>query len=293
MHFTYGNMPGGILQQGDILKKDEKIAEIFEEVHPYFHRKSDYTHFIVLTQTCDLVPRKERKDKFKAKYISLAAVRPLYVVVDRKIAEFQNDLARAAKVCSEKHKEKIKNYLISLLNNNVDGYFYLEPDIQAGLPNPSCAFLSLSVPFKAELHYRNFVDARILCLNQVFQAKLGSQIGNMYSRVGTPDWVPDNLSSENFNTKVEKILAVRCEWVNERQLLQATRKSKEDKEVLEKSHSEIKNFIKTILIPPKNEIAVKAVFDVMKDHGVIIEQGKEGQIKTALINDPQFKEATK
>lgn len=293
MHFTYEKGQDGILQQGDILKKNEKIAEIFEEVHPYFHRKPDYTHFIVLTQTCDLVPRKELKGLCKAKYISLAAVRPLNVVVDRKLSEYQNDFAVAAKVCSDRNKGKIENFLKSLLNNNVDGYFYLEPDILAGLPNPSCAFLHLSVPFKAELHYEKFVAARILSLSQIFQAKLGSQIGYMYSRVGTPDWVPEELSKDDFEEKINKILGVRCEWVDEKQLKRASTESKKISGILTKGPKELKDFIRTFSRQPKIEIAIEAVFKVMEDVGLTEVQVKESEIRTELLNNQQFKEATK
>jgi hypothetical protein len=53
---------------------------------------------------------------------------------------------------------------------------------------------------KAELHFQTCLDAKILQLNDTFQAKLGWLVGQMYSRVGTRDWEPKSLNAKVIHT---------------------------------------------------------------------------------------------
>ena len=78
---------------------------------------------------------------------------------------------------------------MKLLNNNHPEYFYLAEDVDCHLSEACVAFLKLAIPIKSE-HYDRCLAARISQLKEIFQAKLGWLAGNIYSRVGTPDWVP-------------------------------------------------------------------------------------------------------
>src|SRR5262249_12877696 len=40
-------------------------------------------------------------------------------------------------------------------------------------------------------------------------------VGNIYSRVGTPDWVPDNYPSQDFERLVDETINNLCYWVGE------------------------------------------------------------------------------
>ena len=61
---------------------------------------------------------------------------------------------------------------------------------------------------KAPLHYQKCLDSKFLELDQAFQAKLGWLVGQMYSRVGTTDWSPEELSS-----KTAAVLKDAAIWV--------------------------------------------------------------------------------
>lgn len=195
-HFTYRDKESADLRQGDIIEKTDALSTILKEIHPHYQRKGDYTHFLILTQTCDLVRRDEKP--CKAKYVSMAAVRPAKIAIERKVAEYQDKIDNKAGMCSEKFKDKLIQFVDRILNNNEPEYFYLEPHPNSKLFEESCAFLRLSIALRAQEHYETLITARILSLQEIFQAKLGGLVGNMYSRIGTEDWVPDHFTDEDF-----------------------------------------------------------------------------------------------
>ena len=84
-HFTYTIRLEDDLCQGDVLKKTEPVVGLLGEVHPHYV-EDDYTHFLVLTQTCDLV-RGRGGPGCKSRYITLAPVRPLDLLIGREIAK--------------------------------------------------------------------------------------------------------------------------------------------------------------------------------------------------------------
>ena len=98
-HFTYSRSTSSNLMQGDVISKTSGLKRLLEEVHPHY-LQDDYTHFLVITQSCDLVKR-GGKD-CKSRYITLAAVRPLTLVLEREIRTLQDDFMFAANVCTMK-----------------------------------------------------------------------------------------------------------------------------------------------------------------------------------------------
>jgi len=175
---------------------------------------------MILTQTCDLVRRLGSGEgkRCKASYISVAAVRPLERVIAREIEKYQRStLEREHRLCDATHREKVEQFLARLLNNNEEEFFYLHPHqyagVQAGLTEPHCAFLTLSIAIKSDLHYSTCLDAKLLQLDDSFQHKLGWLVGKMYSRVGTADWVPDVCTEEDFEKRIDSMLNAACAWV--------------------------------------------------------------------------------
>ena len=73
-YFTYQEVTGSDLCQGDILSPTKPLRSLLAEVHPHFHDRK-YIAFMVLTQTCDLVRRDNQQ--FRTRYVNLAVVRPL------------------------------------------------------------------------------------------------------------------------------------------------------------------------------------------------------------------------
>jgi hypothetical protein len=214
-HFCYGVSGSNDLQQGDILEKTDGIKSILAEVHPHYLDES-YTQFIVLSQTCDLVRRDN--NGCKTRYITLGVIRPLSLLVEREIEHYQDGFDKEASVCKNSAKSKLTQFLGRLFNNNEPEYFYIEPQPEVNMSEPSCAFLRLSISIRAYQHYDVCFEAKTLSLSEGFRAKLGWMIGNVYSRVGTEDWVPGTLTSNEFSTKIKTTLESLSQWVDDKQL---------------------------------------------------------------------------
>lgn len=214
MHFTYAEQPDlSELCQGDILARTSEIDSLLELVHPHFHKKDSNLYFMVLTQSCDLVPREG--GRIKADYITISPVRSLDSVVGRQISDMQSPDVRAdLPVLTMKAKNSLGEFLKRIYNNNESGYFYLE-GIGTPLVGDCCAFLNLSIAIKAPEHYQRCLAAKILQLNDTFQAKLGWLVGQMYSRVGTKDWEPPDLK-----LKVQATLENAAIWIPDASLKQ-------------------------------------------------------------------------
>lgn len=196
MHFTYRNDVNDDLIQGDILNRTHEIERILTDVHPYYAKNPANKYFIVLTQSCDLV-RRRNKDPCTVRYISLAPVRPLSLVIERQIQGITDKdiTTEDLPVCSLRQKNQLQQFLARLLNNNDPDYFYLHKEPTLAFPDSCCAFLRLSIAIKAKEHYSTCLDARVLRLEENFRAKLGWLVGNLYSRVGTKDWPEHEINS--------------------------------------------------------------------------------------------------
>ena len=213
-HFTYKENPSGEhLCQGDILTKTDQLNGVLKKYFSHYV-KSEYTHFIVLTQSCDLVKRGS-ENKCNSRYITLAAVRSLYTATNRiieHIAEkrfFHNDKI----FCNSKHKDSLKSKVASLINNQDKDYFFLKSSPIHGLYEDSCAFLHLSIAIKIE-HYDCCLSSKILELKDNFQSRLGWMVGNIYSRVGTEDYVPAAVPDKaSFMKFIDEILERNIVWV--------------------------------------------------------------------------------
>src|SRR6266480_4268170 len=111
MHFTYeddAKTERGALRQGDLLRRTERINQLLQTVHPHYFSKPDYRFLEVLTQSCDL----ERRDgECSTRYITLAAVRPLSLVLQREIDGYRrDDLEREARIADDRLRKSIDNF---------------------------------------------------------------------------------------------------------------------------------------------------------------------------------------
>jgi hypothetical protein len=193
-HFTYCSNPSfAELLQGDVIDRTEDVDRLLEEVHPHFFKHPKNLYFMVLTQSCDLV-RRGPGTECKAPYITIAPVRALADVVRKHVAMYDIGGGNAAlPVVTSKSKSTLSQFLHRLFNNNEPGYFYLDSKGTA-LTTDCCALLNLSIAIKAPLHFEKCLSAKRLQLDEAFQAKLGWLVGQMYSRVGTKDWEPSEIS---------------------------------------------------------------------------------------------------
>jgi hypothetical protein len=196
------------LQQGDLLKRTDDLNAVVTKYHPYYAEKKDYTHFLVLTQSCDLVRRDG--DECGCAYINLAVVRPLEFVLNREADAYRRTrIMKRINGVSNKDRNKLDMFLHRLLNNNEKDYFYLHEETTVGIYS-SCAFLRLSIAIRADEHYRTCQEARIASLKTEFQSKLGWLVGYVFARVGTMDWERPALLA-----MVKKILKENIIWLDE------------------------------------------------------------------------------
>lgn len=221
VHFTYSPaIDQESLKQGDILEKTPELEALLQEVHPHY-TSLDYTHFQVLTQSCDLV-RRGKKKECASRYISLAAVRSFDTVIKRII---ESEVEKNKKIsiddvywCSDKHRSRVSQQIESLFNNNDKNHFFLKAYPDHGLAQNACTFLHLSIAVRAYEHYDLCLNAKRIELNSNFQSKLGWLVGNLYSRVGTDDFVPGCFSKkEDFDSHISDTLDGYIAWVKAEQ----------------------------------------------------------------------------
>lgn len=294
MHFTYSPAEGESLSQGDILVKDAAVLKVLEVVHPHYRQKEDYTHFMVLTQSCDLLRRDG--EPCKSRYVSLAAVRPLRVLIEREVERFQPDtFSKVGQLCSDRSRTRLEDVVRKLLNNNLSEYFYLEAEPTNRLPEACCAFLRLSIAVRAYEHYGTLLNARALSLSKVFQAKLGWLVGNMYSRVGTEDWAPDHIPRSDFEDKIRVILEEAVQWVDERQLKTARDRFEKDRASdpdLQLDRGMARQYVGNSKPPKKKDLVIDEVLKALRKGGFIDEEN-EKTVRTLLTNHPGLAAVTK
>ena len=283
-HFTYGPADVQNLSQGDLVAKTSAVQALLREVHPHY-TKDDYTHLFVLTQSCDLVRRGSAP--CNARYITLAAVRPLSLVLEREIEKLQDPLCKQAGVCGKgeqsRDKRKLEEFVARLLNNNEPEFFYLEPEIGRGLPEPSCAFLQLSIAVRARDHYQTLLDARTLALSEVFQAKLGWLVGHMYSRVGTPDWLaPPSMTKSQFAKRIDRTLGELVHWVDEEQLNLARDQWPEGA-----TREELRKHIGGVSVPKRKDLVLDAIVGIVQREA-LLPSHEAPKLRLLLSNDPEL-----
>jgi hypothetical protein len=258
-HFTYCDPDYSLLRQGDILKKSEDISTILGKVHPYFI-KDDCKYFMVLTQSCDL----ERRDgkPCKAPYITIAAVKPLDLLIKNEVARHQTDLDKICGICNEDKRHRLYQFLERLLNNNEPDYFYLHEDAALGFNDKMVAFLRLSIAIKSDLYYEACFHSKILELTLEFKAKLGWLIGQMYSRVATPDWV-DNSPANEFKNQINDLLDAKVHWVNKKLVRELN--SKHSGPIHRLGKSKCEELISTIEIQKDREVFKDKISAILTD----------------------------
>ncbi len=190
--------------QGDILALTPKLREIFGSGHDFYDPK--YLAFIVTTQNCDLVRR--QNGKCDADYINLAGVMTLHTIlpslfdiVCERVCE--NGLVGAYLKSSYPEAVRLVEHII---NQNAwkIGLFYLHNDVGAGIDEPAVALLRICANVRlTKKNYRILTKARRGRLSDLFQAKLGWTVGNLYSRIGTPDW--GDINEKDIKIKVKLI----------------------------------------------------------------------------------------
>jgi len=280
-HFTYSSLDHQSLRQGDILLNSEDISKMLSEMHPYFI-KDDCKYFMVLTQSCDLERREG--EHCKAPYITIAAVKPLDLLIKNEIARHQTELDKICGICNENKRSKLIQFLERLLNNNEPDYFYLNDDAASGFNEKSVAFLRLSIAIRSDL-YEVCLQSKILELTLEFKAKLGWLVGQMYSRVATPDWGDNLTSTEDFHTMINNLMDERVHWVNTKLIRELNRKYPQDNNILDKHKCE--ELISSIKIPNDLDVFTEKISTILTEF--IEDETVNRKILKRIVNIPYLK----
>lgn len=285
MHFTYAKANASDdLQQGDILSKTDHLREIIAEIHPYYI-KDDYTCFMVLTQSCDLV---QRNGIINSRYVTICPARPLDLTVKKEIRKFQDELLQKADAVSDKAKDRVTMFLERLLNNNNHEYFYLHDESSVGLRS-SCAFLRLSIALHSK-HYQKLRAARMMALTLPFQAKLGWLVGDIFSRVGTDDWVPHTKTAEEWKALLNKLADENVLFLPDQQIRSFAKKNKGIE--INKSATELRELIRQEQAPKRKDQVIEAVISHLVD-GAWIDNQKADSLRVQLKNSAQLSSLVK
>jgi len=293
-HFTYTNSPDlNNLCQGDLLERNTAVEEILQKVHPHFYLKDDYSYFMVVTQSCDLMRRDG--SNCSSRYITIAAVRPITIALNRAINNLvQDGVEKKLGFSDFSKKAKLEQFVERLLNNNIHEYFYINREPNSELNADYCAFLRLTVALKSSLHYDALLSSKILQLTDSFQHKLGSLIGNCYSRIGTEDWVPNNTDKTTFNNKIRSAIeqVEEITWLEKdvhKFILKELKKLPPEQQTLQKFEE------LAALKKDANKRAQKEILEVIEKElkKAEVEDGKIQSFKKTIVNVPQFREKLK
>ena len=173
------------LLQGDILKVDGQFREYFDEFYPAIKPSDGKIQYVmILTQSCDLVKAEKRKPKLS--HINVCLVRRLDSVIKRLISDDIKPLEVGnKKILARDALDQLKDKLSKLLNNTDQKTHFFLPK-QSPFKEDMVAVLPLSFSFRTD-HYDLLIENRVLGIKPEFQAKVGHIIGQLYSRIGTPD----------------------------------------------------------------------------------------------------------
>lgn len=224
-HWTYEKIKEESvpLAQGDVLWPKIELRRLFEKVHPHFCDPK-YIAFIITTQSCDLVRRNGKP--CKADYINLSVVRDL----ESCLSQFFDNVCEQVtpRVYLKGSKVEAYQLLARILNQNEQalGLFYLHPDTDTiGISDYAVALLRVSVALRSKEHYALLQKVRTGRLTGQFRNKLGWLVGNLYSRVGTPDWSDQEDGIKKMDELINHLIdSDLYTWVN-RSLVNAAKKA--------------------------------------------------------------------
>jgi hypothetical protein len=279
-HWGYKQNSPIDLEQGDVLRPEPALLDLIREYHPYYagHVKNQF--YIVLTQSCDLV---RRSGPCSARYIALAPVRSLRNIVALEFGAIVKKIDGAT-YASTRVRNEVERFLARLFNNNEPAYYYLEQEQGAGLAEPMCAMLSLPISFKND-HYETFVNARLIGIEDSFQAKLGSSLGQLYSRVGTQDFTDQQIKDKVF--QITNTLALWLEGTDVAVLENLVEEHRATKPDVPIDNDVLIGLVEKI--PKKKAAAIQLILDIATEAKLIATPSPERRLfRQRLENSTPF-----
>jgi hypothetical protein len=166
-----------LLGQGDILNP-ESLRSILKGHQDYFADQPYFRRYMVLTQTCDLVRKREMAD-----FIFLAVIRKLDDVFGRRHVEDGPAQNRTFDLLRELYNHQ----------PNKRGLFYLPENARYGIEEESVADLRVMFSVHKAI-YPRLLRARCGAITDIYAAQLGQIAGHMFNRIAIPEW--DEISPE-------------------------------------------------------------------------------------------------
>lgn len=168
------------LRQGDVLERNEVLSTKIQQGHSHYATAPDYEYFMVLTPSCDL---ELRNGKCNARYITIAAIRPLQVLVRRELKKYNQSINAPGNFLVEERRVNANQFVMRLIHNTEESHFFLPGEFFVD-DIDRCVFLQLSIAIKAE-HYPACLAAKTLQLSEGFSAKVGALAAGLYGQVAT------------------------------------------------------------------------------------------------------------
>lgn len=285
------------LRQGDLLLKTPELANALAEAHPYYAEADDYSHFLVLTQSCDLV---RRGGECKSRYVTLCAVRPMALAAAREIEKIaRNNVSDVPLVVGDASRRILaQQYLDRVINNTVDGIFFIPKYSAPTVEEHLAAFLHLSVALGRQ-HYAVCLGAKIGQLRDIFAAKVGSLLGDLYNRIGTPDIHEESENKQVVQTFKEEFYEEMgldsVYWLSDQQQRELKKRAKEARKIkgdLALTVDEATSLVADL--PGEREALAERAIEVLRKRRLFPdddEKAREG--RKLLENDPTFKRLSK
>jgi hypothetical protein len=284
-HFQYesaSKMRANQLFQGDVLERTGKLQGILKELYPYAYQNQErYPFFVVLTQSCDLVPFDRRGRK--AEHITLAAARPLRFFLEQEIDRIQTPALKTMGICLTRDKTQLLNKVERLMSNEEYPYFYLHPSAETPFAVPHIAYLRITFPLQTGHHYDTCLEAKRVQLAPEFQAKLGWLTTLVFGRVATRDFDPKErreVASNHIETAVP--------WRKERVLIALAKQKgmRGDLEAL--TEMQLAELLKDIERPDRYKTLVDSIITMAQDL-LSLDEAAITEFRSRLLKDENLK----
>jgi hypothetical protein len=182
------------LFQGDIIFIDDAIRSNLIALYQDRVKKAEFA--IVLTQSCDLVKRSDLGNQCKAQLIHMG----ILSIFDE---YFLDDLSKYCEkglfedkvlIIDEGKAQKLQNSLEKLFNNNISDHFFIPEDSGKGLANHYVVDLRDQCLISYE-YFEDILGNKRCELEEIYRAKLGYMVSQLFSRIGTKDWNKQELEN--------------------------------------------------------------------------------------------------
>ncbi len=288
-------VPEGDLQQGDVILNEGEPSRCVQTCYPQLIG-SECSYFMILTSSCDLVLRPQENDLYEARFLTLVPVYPLDLVLEQHLDMEQSSIEKKAKQSSKKLKGDLITFLRKLINNNLPEYFFLPQSTTKDINFPvnSCAVLRQAFSIRLDYKYFEFQSARVASLTDVFVAKLGFLIGELYSRVATEDVIP--VYMPDFKNKLNAWVNGLSNWEDSDMVSRAITAARDQNVLnglLKATREEVRSFIQQYSKEQMFDRAVKEIIKILEKQNLPICDEQKQKFRGDLLKDNKLKEFIK